>query len=186
MIIFYLLQNGKVHRTLTHLAFKNLLHPFQPFIIGQRIIGPLIAMKFDIPLIFYGENQAKCGNKIKENSSPKMSTKFFSNKSKENIILGGEPINKIIKDYKFRLNDFELYIPPNLEDITAKNIEQRYLGYYIKWDQLGMFLLEVKKSLGFIPNSETEGSYSKYSSIDDKIDPFHYYSRLLLANYDWY
>ena len=38
-----------------------------------------------------------------------MSTKFFSNKSKENIILGGEPINKIIKDYKFRLNDFEPY-----------------------------------------------------------------------------
>jgi hypothetical protein len=27
-----------------------------------------------------------------------------------------------------------------------------------------------------MPNTErTEGSYSKYSSIDDKIDPFHYY-----------
>ena len=38
-----------------------------------------------------------------------------------------------------------------------------------------MFLLRSKNT-GFIPNSErTEGSYSKYSSIDDKIDPFHYY-----------
>mgnify|MGYP001419943184 FL=1 len=28
-----------------------------------------------------------------------------------------------------------------------------------------------------MPNQErTEGSYSKYSSIDDKIDPFHYYT----------
>jgi hypothetical protein len=32
--------NGKLHRLLTRLAFLNLLHPFQPFIIGQRIIGP--------------------------------------------------------------------------------------------------------------------------------------------------
>ena len=30
---------------------------------------------------------------------------------------------------------------------------------------------------GFKPNTErTEGSYSKYSSIDDKIDDFHYYT----------
>ena len=25
----------------------------------------------------------------------------------------------------------------------------------------------------------TEGTYSKYSSIDDKIDPFHYYTTLI-------
>ena len=37
--------NGKLHRLLTKLAFTNLLHPFQPFIIGQRIIGPKIAKK---------------------------------------------------------------------------------------------------------------------------------------------
>ena len=30
--------NGRLHRLLTSLAFKNLLHPFQPFIIGQKII----------------------------------------------------------------------------------------------------------------------------------------------------
>ena len=42
--------NGKLHRYLTKLAFLNLLHPFQPFIIGQRIIGPKIAKKFNIPL----------------------------------------------------------------------------------------------------------------------------------------
>ena len=38
--------NGKLHRFLTSQAFKNLLHPFQPFIIGQKIIGPLISVKY--------------------------------------------------------------------------------------------------------------------------------------------
>ena len=40
--------NGRLHRKLTSLAFKNLLHPFQPFIIGQRIIGPLMALKYNV------------------------------------------------------------------------------------------------------------------------------------------
>ena len=39
--------NGKLHRLLTKFAFHNLLHPFQPFIIGQRIIGPAMAARFN-------------------------------------------------------------------------------------------------------------------------------------------
>ena len=60
--------NGKLHRLLTKLSFINLLHPFQPFIIGQRLIGPTIAQKFGIKYVFYGENQAEYGNEIKEES----------------------------------------------------------------------------------------------------------------------
>ena len=41
--------NGRLHRLLTKLAFTNLLHPFQPFIVGQRIIGPLMARRFTQP-----------------------------------------------------------------------------------------------------------------------------------------
>ena len=59
--------NGRLHRYLTKLSFKNILHPFQPFIIGQRIIGPTIALKYNIPLIMYGETGAEYGNKMEEN-----------------------------------------------------------------------------------------------------------------------
>jgi tRNA(Ile)-lysidine synthase TilS/MesJ len=51
-----------------------------------------------------------------------------------------------------------------------------YLGYYLKWDPQECFYYAVENT-GFKPNpSRTEGTYSKYSSIDDKIDPFHYYT----------
>ena len=69
--------NGRVHRLITKLAFENLCHPFQPFIIGQKIVGPRIALQNKIPLIFYGENQAEYGNNIKENDIPTMDNKFF-------------------------------------------------------------------------------------------------------------
>ncbi|MDC3028038.1 N-acetyl sugar amidotransferase, partial [Candidatus Pelagibacter sp.] len=167
--------NGKVHSLLTRLAFKNLLHPFQPFIIGQKIIGPLIALKFNIPLIFYGENQAEYGNAVEENSNPNMDTKFFSQKKNSEIILGGEKLSSILKNYDFNLNDFEPYIAPTLKNLNIKKIEQRYLGYYLQWDPQECYYYAAKNT-GFRPNTErTEGSYSKYSSIDDKIDPFHYY-----------
>ena len=69
--------NGTLHRYLTSLAFKNLLHPFQPFIIGQKIVGPLMALKFNVPLVMYGENNGEYGNKIQDNYKPKMDEVFF-------------------------------------------------------------------------------------------------------------
>ena len=167
--------NGRVHKLLTKLAFKNLLHPFQPFIIGQKIIGPLMALKFDIPLVIYGENPAEYGNAIDDNASPNMDSMFFSKTANSEIILGGEKLTNLLNDYDLTLNDFEPYLPPSLKDLNEKKIEQRYLGYYLKWDPQECYYYAAKHT-GFRPNTErTEGSYSKYSSIDDKIDPFHYY-----------
>ena len=54
-----------------------------------------------------------------------------------------------------------------------------YLGYYLKWDPQECYYYAVENT-GFKPNRErTEGSYSKYSSIDDKIDPFHYFTTFI-------
>jgi len=168
--------NGRLHRTLTKLAFTNLLHPFQPFIVGQKIIGPLIALKFNIPLIFYGENQAEYGNSIKENEKPEMDKKFFSIDNPKNIFLGGLNINNIIDKYKFNLNDFSPYIAPNIKHIKKAKIEQQFLGYYLKWDQQEAYYYATENT-GFKPNIErTEGTYSKYVSLDDKIDRFHFYT----------
>lgn len=168
--------NGILHRKLTQLAFKNLLHPFQPFILGQRIIGPLIASKFDIPLVMYGENQAEYGNNIQENYDAKMKQNFFSIDNVKNIHIGGISIKEIMRKYNFRFNEFEPYVPLSIDKIKKKKISVHYLGYYLKWDPQECFYY-ASQNTGFEPNQErTEGSYSKYSSIDDKIDPFHYFT----------
>lgn len=171
--------NGRLHRQLTRLAFQNLLHPFQPFIIGQRIIGPLMAMKFDIPAVFYGENQAEYGNKISHNETPLMDERFFSVSDPRDMAFGGRSIDTILSDEpNFKLEDFLPYIPPTPEQIAQSKLEVHYLGYYLKWDPQECFYYAAENT-GFKPNPErTEGTYSKYSSIDDKIDPFHYYTTL--------
>jgi N-acetyl sugar amidotransferase len=171
--------NGKLHRLLTKFAFHNLLHPFQPFIIGQRIIGPSIAEKYGIKLVMYGENQAEYGNKVDENNIPTMNTQFFSVDDPMEMQLGGVKMKDIIKEHNFQYNDFAPYIPPSPDRLHEKGVEVHYLGYYLKWDPQECYYYAVENT-GFTANTErTEGSYSKYSSIDDKIDPFHYFTTLI-------
>jgi N-acetyl sugar amidotransferase len=167
--------NGKLHRLLTREAFLNLLHPFQPFIVGQRIIGPLISQKFGVPLVMYGENQAEYGNDRSENKTPLMKDKFFRHEENTDIRLGGMQISELMSAYGLRVNEFEPYMPL-IRSKDLKPTEGHDLGYYLKWDPQECFYYAVENT-GFKPAPErTEGTYSKYSSIDDKIDPFHYYT----------
>ncbi len=168
--------NGKLHRLLTKLAFHDLMHPFQPFIIGQRIIGPSIAAKYGVKLVMYGENQAEYGNKVDENNIPTMNEDYYSVGDPLEMRFGGSSMKEIIDKYGFTINDFAPYIPPKAEELHQKGIEMHYLGYYLKWDPQECYYYAVENT-GFQANPErTEGSYSKYSSIDDKIDPFHYFT----------
>ena len=171
--------NGRLHRLLTKLAFTNLLHPFQPFIVGQRIIGPLMARRFGVELVMYGENQAEYGNNSDENFTPTMDRSFFSAPSINELTLGGRSVSSIMEEFGFTENDFAPYMPVSAVELDESNVVVHYLGYYLKWDPQECFYYAVDNT-GFSPNTErTQGSYSKYSSIDDKIDPFHYFTTLV-------
>ena len=172
--------NGKLHRLLTRLSFKNLLHPFQPFILGQKQIGASMAEKFGIKLVMYGENQAEYGNETDENKIPNLDPKYFSQSSSPmDLILGGVKVSEIIEKYDYKLNDFIPYFPYPYEKIKSSNINVQFLGYYLKWDPQEAYYYSSQNN-GFSANTErTEGTYSKYSSIDDKIDNFHYLTTLI-------
>jgi len=50
------------------------------------------------------------------------------------------------------------------------------LGYYLKWHPQDAYYFAVEKG-GFEASPErTPGTYSKYNSIDDRIDDLHYYT----------
>lgn len=171
--------NGILHKEMTKNAFLNLLHPFQPFIIGQRIIGPAMAKKFNVKLVMYGENQAEYGNAIEENKNPIMDMNYFSSDDIINMKFGGVTMKDYIKNFKYKKDDFAPYIPPKKEELIKAGVEVHYLGYYIKWDPQECYYYSVENT-GFQANTlRTEGTYSKYSSIDDKIDPFHYFTTLI-------
>jgi N-acetyl sugar amidotransferase len=168
--------DGRVHALLTRLAIQNLLHPFQPFILGQKNLAPKIALKYDIPLIFYGENEAEYGNPIADNATSLRDKSFYTFEHLSDLYLGGVSVQELMENYGLTLSDINKYLPADSKELGKSDIDVRYLGYYLKWTPQEAYYYAVEHT-GFQANPErTEGTYSKYNSLDDCIDGFHYYT----------
>lgn len=168
--------NGKIHRLLTRLAIQNLLHPFQTFILGQKNLAPKMAMKYKVPLIFYGEPEAEYGNPIAETQTSLRDTSYYTMRNLSEIYLAGISIPELLRRYDLSLNEIMGYLPADYRELEQSEIEVHYLGYYLKWTPQESYYYAVEHT-GFQARPfRTEGTYSKYNSIDDKIDDLHYYT----------
>jgi N-acetyl sugar amidotransferase len=162
--------NGRVTRNLTRLALQNIGDPFQPFIYGQTNYPLHMAVKHQVKLIMYGENgEVEYGGDMKNAHRPTREIKdhdkhYFSGLPPEFWINHG-----------ITLADLKPFMAPSYESIVKNETEIHFLGYYKFWDPQENYYY-CRENTGFEPNSErSEGTYSKYASIDDRIDGYHYY-----------
>jgi hypothetical protein len=166
-------------KILTRLSIENILHPFQTFILGQKNFGPKIALHYNIPLIFYGENEAEYGNPIADNATSLRDKSYYSMNNLDEMYLGGVSIKELRDRYKIDLVDLMTYLPAPYEQMEKSKIEVHYLGYYLKWTPQEVYYYAVENT-GFEARPfRTQGTYSKYNSIDDKIDDLHYYTTFI-------
>jgi N-acetyl sugar amidotransferase len=173
---FLMTPNGRVHRLLTRLSTELLFHPFQAFMFGQKSLAPKMALLFDIPLVFYGENEAEYGNPISDTENAKRDWSYFTAEDQSKIFLGGVSIGELKSDFGVDQSDLQPYLPADPNQISEKKIEVHYLGHYLKWHPQSCYYYAVEHG-GFQASPErTPGTYSKYNSIDDRIDDLHYYT----------
>lgn len=172
-------RNGKVMKLLTKLSIENLLHPFQTFILGQKNLAPKIAAHYGINLIFYGENEAEYGNPIADNATSLRDKSYYSFNHLNDIYLGGVSIPELREKYDVRLADLMSFLPPTVEDLQKSKVEVHYLGYYLKWTPQEAYYYSVEHTGYKARPFRTQGTYSKYNSIDDKIDDLHYYTTFI-------
>ena len=170
--------NGKVHRKLTQLAFKNLLYPFQPFVIGQYNLPPKVALKHGIKLIVSGDATQERGVGGNIHSEKKVSSQLYSikNKDRNNLFFGGVQISDLEK-YGIKKKDLNQYIPITTEEVEESRLERINLPFFLNYNPQNNYYFCVEK-MGFKPNPDgrSEGTYTKYSSLDDKLDNLHYYT----------
>jgi N-acetyl sugar amidotransferase len=171
--------NGLVHRLLTRLAVDYLFHPFQPFILGQKNLAPKLALMYDIPLIFYGENEAEYGNPKADAKQAKRDHSYFSAQNKSECFISGISVEELESRFGMQPVDLEPYLPADADKVAKRNVEVHYLGYYLKWHPQSCYYY-AQEHCGFSPSPErTPGTYSKYNSIDDRIDDLHYYTTFI-------
>jgi N-acetyl sugar amidotransferase len=163
--------SGKTHRKLTKLSFEILGDPFQPFIYGQANFPLQTAVNYQIPLVMYGENgEVEYGGDMKNAFTP---TRDYKSDHKKHYFSGLSPEDMV--QYGVSSQDIKPYMAPSDEKLDKLGCEIHFYGYYKKWIPQEFYYYCVDNT-GFTANPvRSEGTYSKYASLDDKLDGFHYY-----------
>ena len=98
------------YKLITRIALENLLHPFQPWILGQKNFPTKFAKLTNIPLIFYGENPAEYGNP-NDKYYDDMLMEWHACDDLSNVYVAGLQINELSERFKLVKSNLEPYLP---------------------------------------------------------------------------
>ena len=178
--------NGIFHRKLARLCFEELGDAFHVFVLGQVNFPFYMAMKLNISLVFFGENgELEYAGDPKHKDKPfkpaeEWVKQHFKGVTFDELIKIGKKNKKYFSNIDLNNLDLTYYKVPNISDLKKNKIKGKYFfSYYKKWTPQENYFY-CTSNTGFKPNPErSEGTYSKYSSLDDKMDGFHYYLRYI-------
>ena len=163
--------NGQVYRRLCRLGFEVMGDPFQPFIYGVKALPLRVAIDYSIPLIMYGENgEVEYGGDDKNEDSPFHDTDEDLTK---HYFSGIEPEDWI--EFGIEREELRPFTPPDQKPLRELGVRCVFFGYYHKWVPQENYYYAAEHT-GFQANPErSEGTYTKYASLDDRTDGIHYY-----------
>lgn len=174
--------NGKLHRKLSRIAFEALGDAWQPFAYGQVCYAFHIAQAFNVKLVFFGEN-----GEAEYSGDPRVfnlkgmpfdiwAEQYFKGIMVDDLIQYGlEETDYLTKD-DYDESDLIFYRPPDLDVMRKLGVEFHWFSYYKKWvPQENYYLASEHAGFQANPMGRSEGTYSKYASIDDQMDGFHFY-----------
>ena len=143
-----------------------------------------VAVRYNIPLIVWGENsQAEYGGPLKDMENKYLDSKWCEQYGtrvggQSNSFVGPEVMLKHGIDRKF-LNP---YIYPSDEEIKQVGVTGIFLGSFIKWNIKEQ--LKKVRDLGFtLHDGPSEGTFTNYENLDNKIQGIHDYFKWLKFGY---
>ena len=143
-----------------------------------------VAVRYNIPLIVWGENsQAEYGGPLKDMENKYLDSKWCEQYGtrvggQSNSYVGPEVMLKHGIDRKF-LNP---YIYPSDEEIKQVGVTGIFLGSFIRWNIKEQ--LKKVRDLGFtLHDGPSEGTFTNYENLDNKIQGIHDYFKWLKFGY---
>ena len=168
--------NPEVYLKLARFGLKELGDFQWPEHLGIFTIPVQMAVKFNIPLIIWGENpQLEYGQPTDVNKDTILDREW-------NEKNGGYFLDKIkpkdMVKYGFQLDELRPYIYPTDEEIRKVGVTGVFLGSYLKWDIFKQ--LDIVKKIGFKESADKkEGTYDGWENLDVYFTVFHDYFKFL-------
>ncbi|MFM1771000.1 MAG: hypothetical protein RLZZ71_142 [Bacteroidota bacterium] len=174
--VIYFKKNYKAYRSLVVEGFKRVGDEMWPNHLGIFTIPINIAVKFNIPLVIWGENpQQEYGGPIESIQNKHLNRKWLE----EFGGLLGNRIQDMVGVDGLTEKDLTPYFYPSDEEINKVGVVGVFLGHYFYWDARKQ--LEIVKNHGFSTKTDgpVEGTYTNYENLDEKMHGLHDYLKFV-------
>ncbi len=166
--------NQKVYTKMCKEAFIRVGDHEWPNHVGIFTIPIRVAVKYNIPLIIWGEN-----SQLEYGGPEQAAEKNLLNRNWLEEF--GGLLGLRVSDWKeMGVSEEEMnsYTYPNETELNRVGIAGIFLGYYFFWDARRQ--VELIKKIGFnLRNEPVEGTYVDYENLDDEIVSIHDYFKYL-------
>ncbi len=171
--------DGEIHRKLSLMGFELVADNFLPFVHGQKAFAFHMSIKNKIPLMFYGEcGPVEYGGSLKSKNKPYESIEDWDTNYHKGVnidkLLEYAVEYGFVKKTELVSKSFDFYKAPKISDIKEIGSQMHWMSYYRKWVPQENYYYAVKNTK-FTPRAgRSEGTYSRYASLDDTTDGVHW------------
>lgn len=174
--IIYFKKNYNAYRSMVVEGFKRVGDEMWPNHLGIFTVPIHFAVKFNIPLVVWGENsQMEYGGPLDSIHSRHLNRRWME----EFGGLLGNRIQDMVGVDGLTEKDLTPYFYPSDEDIERVGVTGLFLGHYFFWDARKQ--LEIVKQHGFSVKEDgpVEGTYTNYENLDEKMHGLHDYLKFV-------
>ena len=132
------------------------------------------AEEFKIPLIIYGESPSEYGSPESEYTYEYVRN-WHTYKSSKDIFISGCSLDELYS-YGLKFYDLAPFLPLQEKEFEESKLNCLAFSYFHKWHPQENYYYSVKNSDFNVSPQRTAGTYSKYGSIDDKMDDLYFYT----------
>ncbi len=168
--------NQKISKELAKRFFIERGNPKVAWDAGVNSAPLTIALNYKIPFVFYAEHgESEYGGLVLDDESQKK-------RDIREVIehqIGDYPENWISETITEK--DLAPYIYPNETELKNLNITAFYFSYFFRWSMLENYnyVKKVMPNFKTHPNKRTQGTFTDFDSLDDKIDCLYYYMQYI-------
>jgi N-acetyl sugar amidotransferase len=167
--------NQKVARRLAHRFMTERGNPKVAWDAGVNAVPLQVAVKYKIPLVFYAEHgESEYGGRVlsKESTKVRNLAEVLENQ------IGDDPHNW--EDEEISERDLAPYLYPAVDVVEQVGARALYFAYFFRWSILENYeFIRTKIDFKTDPKGRTDGTFTDFDSLDDKIDNLYYYLQFI-------
>lgn len=176
--------NRHFHRKLSRMTFECCMDCWTPFALGQVSYAFWVALNFGVKLVFLGEDgeleYSGSGRKEFSHGMPvrDWAEQYWKGWDIDSLAKKGLELGYFTKD-DYQESDLIFYRPPDVQEMEKAGIQFHWYGYWTRWVPTENFYY-ASQHTGFKTKGErTPGTYTRFASLDDVLDPVHYLGALV-------